>query len=410
MAVLPREFFCNVDFDIRLGMGESGKTQNLSNAITEYVHEIAPHFLFAGDPSDTVIVHHEIPHAFFNYLGNQDLDCSRVRIYPDISPHSILVPFGWDAHAETIREKYQPGTQPLHPEFDGVKQANSKVFSSRLAMEIDDVYSEIRIIKDKDFLIEFLTSCSDEELLLKTEFGHSGMGHKRIMPGNPLPLSWVTSVFEEGCQAVIVEPWMKRKFDIGICFNVSKKGSIRNIRFHELINTAEGSFAGILVENNHARIKPWDSNLNETVQRVGEELNAIGYFGPVNIDAFVWEDSSGHSCLRSLVEINARMTMADPVYGLWNKLDRRGTLLWRFYSSRKLQLPDNYEELVQQLDEVKSRIGGEIYLVSPLELLSENGPFTPKKVSVAFFADSSKIVNTLHNAFNRRFIKRSSRK
>ena len=48
--------------------------------------------------------------------------------------------------------------------------------------------------------------------------------------------------------------------------------------------------------------------LRRAFERVGEELMAMGYFGPVGIDAFTWRDDHGTVRLRAVSEVNARYT------------------------------------------------------------------------------------------------------
>lgn len=48
--------------------------------------------------------------------------------------------------------------------------------------------------------------------------------------------------------------------------------------------------------------------LRRAFERVGEELIAMGYFGPVGIDAFTWRDHDGAVRLRAVSEVNARYT------------------------------------------------------------------------------------------------------
>lgn len=50
--------------------------------------------------------------------------------------------------------------------------------------------------------------------------------------------------------------------------------------------------------------------LGRAFERVGEELVAMGYFGPVGIDAFTWRDHEGTVRLRAVSEVNARYTQS----------------------------------------------------------------------------------------------------
>ena len=126
-----REFHLNADFDL----GLLGRPSLLDTSDPTYLHEMAWHFLFAGTSGDSLIVHRPLPADFLAYLAEKGLasDLPRIVLHPDFSPASEFTPFGWDAHAEGLAQRYRD--QPAHPDGKAVKTANSRAFSLALERE-----------------------------------------------------------------------------------------------------------------------------------------------------------------------------------------------------------------------------------------------------------------------------------
>jgi hypothetical protein len=53
--------------------------------------------------------------------------------------------------------------------------------------------------------------------------------------------------------------------------------------------------------------------LRAEAERVASALIRVGYFGPFNVDSYLWRDPSGALQLNPRSEINARLTMGYPV-------------------------------------------------------------------------------------------------
>ncbi|HSN26889.1 MAG TPA: hypothetical protein VLT45_11400 [Kofleriaceae bacterium] len=99
---------------------------------------------------------------------------------------------------------------------------------------------------------------------------------------------------------LIVEPWLERRLDIGVCARV-ERGRVIAETPHTLLCDARGAFVGIdlsppsLTGLQHA-------DLERAVEASGRALAELGYSGPFTVDAFVW----GADRLHAPCEINAR--------------------------------------------------------------------------------------------------------
>ena len=71
----------------------------------------------------------------------------------------------------------------------------------------------------------------------------------------------------------------------------------------------------------------WSSSI-DTAQQIAQKLQAMGYFGPLGIDAVRYRDRDGKLRLRPLQDINARYTMGRLALGFRRLLKRGETGIW----------------------------------------------------------------------------------
>jgi hypothetical protein len=101
---------------------------------------------------------------------------------------------------------------------------------------------------------------------------------------------------------LVLEPWLDRTLDIGVCGELSATG-VTLAEPHRLISDARGGFVGI-------ELAPIDRAIAEELHQVARAAalqlaERTGYRGPFAIDAFVYRDRHGHQ-LHPLCELNAR--------------------------------------------------------------------------------------------------------
>jgi hypothetical protein len=135
--------------------------------------------------------------------------------------------------------------------------------------------------------------------LLKSCFGTAGRGH--ILTESPKALAFCKTEWASGLP-VIAEPFVERTLDFSTQWIISPSGEIAYLGATEcrtgatgthISNTAGGPLPAF-VEEQKAFCMP-----------VLEEMAVMGYFGPVGIDAMVYNSNT----LQPIVEINARKTM-----------------------------------------------------------------------------------------------------
>lgn len=396
------EIYLNADFDRTL----RGAPSLLEEKAHTYVHEMSQHYLFAGSPSDTVIVHRPVPEDFLAYLAEKGLEPAASVLHPGYTPPARFTPFGWNQHAEDLSRRYfEPAA---HPDLDAVRRANSRTFSHAVERELSGGEEDGSLLCDSLPGLEahLARIPSATGWVAKGNHGHAGTANRRLPPG---PLGEADRhalgiLFHENGR-VALEPWHERVQDMAVNFRVDAEGRIGALRGHELLNSRDGAFLGVKVSPAGQAPERWREDLARSAEAVGRSLRAIGYFGPVSLDAYSWRGPEGIR-LRPVVDINARLSMALPAHGLSRRLPGR-ILLWTWAKPRKLGLPSTYAELKARLGaadfSADTRSG--ILAVSPIRL---EGPFRPegdealrpKRVGFAFCARDEEELASLRRDFH----------
>jgi hypothetical protein len=184
---------------------------------------------------------------------------------------------------------------------------------------------------------------------------------------------------------------------MSVNFRVGKHGALSDFRGHVLLNSRDGAFLGVKILSTRRPPEPWDIALEAASGELAKALDALGYFGPVGVDAYVWNSPQGPR-LRPLVDLNARLSMALPAHGLADRLPGK-TLLWMWSKPRKLDLPWDYAAFDARLGahafDAETRTG--ILAVSPLSL--PDGTARPKRVGFLFSADDEDGLSVLQAGF-----------
>jgi hypothetical protein len=336
------EYFVNADFDMSL---RSGWDQSCDDAGNRQARKLPLHLLLLGTAGNSVLLPENPSDAFSDYLRRLDLPCPSFSVLPAINPEARFTPFGWNRAAEDLAQRYRRPTP--HPPLEVVRRVNGRRFAAVLEQELFDDSDVLGEFSSVDALNSVLgTRPSEEEgWILKADHGNAGLGNRRLRERclTEADLRLARRFFAED-DWVLLERWRPRVLDIATTFDLSSKGEVQGLNLHEVVNTADGAFIGALFEHESPALEPWQSEMREAVASVAERLSVAGYFGPVCIDAFVW-DEAGTQRLRPLVDLNARMHVSAPVLRLWKQWQGERVMLWRFCSGRSVRLPDDYAEL-----------------------------------------------------------------
>jgi hypothetical protein len=120
---------------------------------------------------------------------------------------------------------------------------------------------------------------------------------------------------------LVLEPWLDRVADFGVCGEIATGGAIAIAEPHRLITDPRGGFLGIELAPalDRAIAEPLHATAHAAATRLAAQT---GYRGPFAIDAFLYRDGGAHH-LHPLCELNARHTFGWIARGLARRLGIR---------------------------------------------------------------------------------------
>jgi hypothetical protein len=394
---MEREYFVNVDFDLSL---RRGREPSPAGARDRQVEDAAFHLLLLGVDGNSVIVNMPPDPDFLVYLGECGISPPETSVRPSIRRKSCLTPFGWNRQAADLNLRY--ATPSAHPPLEVVRRVNGRRFAASVERELfNDGVSGV--LDSVEAVEEWVAGhpTTENGWIVKSEHGNSGLGNRRL----PTPelsetdRGVIQRLLSED-QSVLIEPFRTRVLDLASVFEVDTAGRALGLRFHEVVNTADGAFIGSFYEPDSPTLASWREDMARVVDLVAKRLAEAGYFGPVCLDSFIFDDG-GRQRLRPVVDINARLHMSAPALVLWRAWGRDRTVLWRLFSSRKLRLPKNYDEFARIIGadafELERRCG--TLLTSPLDIAGRR----LLRVSVLFAGSSRAEVEGLESRFREIF-------
>ena len=179
------------------------------------------------------------------------------------------------------------------------KHVNDRRFALELAREVDGIaLAGTRVIES----VDDLGGEWPERWVAKAVWSAAGRDRARGEgpPTGELRARVANLIARAG--AIVVEPWLERVLDVGVCGFVGSKP----LPPHTLLVDERGGFLGI--DLREPELPPGTRELLETIAALaGKELLRADYLGPYTIDAFVYRGPHGPA-LHALCELNARYT------------------------------------------------------------------------------------------------------
>lgn len=164
------------------------------------------------------------------------------------------------------------------------------------------------------------------DIVCKAPFSTAANGLRCVTEGEEVTyamLKWLDSIWRNQ-ETVVVEPWLNRVFDFSVQFERSDN-NLKLVGFTRLVNNSRGQFRGIITNGfsknadpelvrflmkrigGRPRIYKWFGE--KVCEALATALDDTSFQGPLGIDAFVYRNPSGDLKLKSIVEINPRLTM-----------------------------------------------------------------------------------------------------
>jgi hypothetical protein len=340
------EYELNVDFDLSLRRGWSGPA---SGSQVRQIEEMAFHVMLVGGPRDSMRLPAEVPEEFLTALGGRGIEPPELTIRPAIDRGRQLRPFGWNTAMVELNERYDRPTP--HPPLQAVRQVNGRSFGVAVERQFGGQEFHLGEFQTVEELRKLLSHTAPRQhgWVAKSLHGNAGLGNRRLRSSrlSELDCRWLQAMLAED-ERVLLEPWVCRVADLCVTYELDGTGRIHELMTHEIVNTADGSFIGAVFDPSSAVCQPWMAQLENVACDVAGRLSEAGYFGPVCLDAFVWDDA-GEPRLRPLVDLNARFNVSRGAARLWQHMGGDDVVYWRLFSRRKLALPDSRAELEAEL-------------------------------------------------------------
>ncbi len=398
---MPNEHWWNADFDLAL---QPARDPSCDEGLQVQVRELALHALIAAKAEDSVLLFEPPPEDFLRYLKHRGIEIPEISLFPKVRSGFQFRPYGWSPQAIALKEHYDMSV--TSPPLKAVRRVNGRSFAHRIEREALDCNVPRGAFASLEELRVLLFSEPDrpEGWVAKTEHGNAALGNRRLRTRSPgeADIRWLKTRLEQG--PMVLEWWLQRTKDLCTVFNVTADGRVENFAVHEAIHTVDGGFIGAVYDRTTATPEQWYEVLAATAKTVATALSQEGYFGPVCIDALIWNDC-GTPRIRPLVDLNARRHASEGwcrLADLWG-----GCLYGRFFSVRKLRLPATYEEFENALGadtwDPATRTG--TIATSPLWLRGPGNRRRPRKLGVVFRSRSRDNVFAMERRFREVFEK-----
>ncbi len=395
-----REHYINADFDLSL---RRGRTSGTSDARSRQADELTMHLLLLGVEGDSILARAEPQGAFLDYLQRLRIPPPQVCVLPLLTKSARFTPFGWNEDA-VARNRFYEDPSP-HPPLDVVRRVNGRRYSADVERRHWGGEHVVGVVHSADEIATVLSGrpAAENGWVVKSEHGNGAFGNRRLRSrdfGDADRNAVERLMVEDGC--AVVERWCERVLDLATVFAVDEMGKVRDLLTYEVVNTADGAFIGDIFDLDLPALDRWGNEIPSMAAVVAAELAGAGYFGPVCVDSFVWNDR-GAERLRPVVDINARMFVAAAAERLWRVWGRDRVVYWRLFSTRKLRVPESYADLEKALagDAFNPATRCGVLLTSPMEV--EGRP--PRRLGVLLAGEDRAAIDALDHRFREVFEK-----
>jgi hypothetical protein len=297
--------------------------------------------MFYADPPDFIFVSDSPPKSYEELIRECGLDPIRILFDQSKLPPDLKIE-SWGASHLIAQWAQERGILYEMPDWDVVKEVNSKVFSF---LHSPSLPGAALLHNEREAKNWMLTLPGDK--VLKSAFGVSGRGHLHIKKGD---VSWeAVWRFLRGewvhKRAVIAEPWVQRILDFSTQWVIEKTGEIVYIGSTICKNDERGCYRSTRA-GNETELFGKDLHFLEEHQTHARHIllriSQSGYFGHVGCDAMVYrQERSVDQILHPLVEINARKTMGWAALQFQRKYFPLQCMEWNYQTGTQGLLPSH---------------------------------------------------------------------
>lgn len=304
---MRRLFLPNFDFEHQLS-----RPRQLPLGLRQLNEDLASAWLALARDGDLIHTPAVVEPGFFDSLPAQGLRSAKSVCDLELLSEPVdLCPWGWTDEIRAWAQRL--GHHVVAPPQSAVRAANSRRFSSSLEAEWNVAPSGAKVLQRPVDLGEALARipAADSRWVVKAEFSMSARerlrGRGRDLPANSA--EWVRRQLQ-GDGVLFFEPWLERVEEAGLQFTIppADAGPPLLEGITPLLTAPSGQYQGSDFTPD-ARLHDRWAEAIETAERAAERVQALGYFGPLGIDAMRYRTSEGDLRIRPLQDINARYTM-----------------------------------------------------------------------------------------------------
>lgn len=319
---MPRLFVANLHFEQQL----AGDRQTLPVDLEQRAAELAAGWLAVAQPGDSVWCPLRIAAEFWQRAADRGLPLvesfTNIR---DVPKGLELIPWGWTEPVRRFARSVHAGSDA--PPQDSIARANSRRLSHELETRWNCGLNGAATISSPAELEKVLGHVGPKDRwVLKAEF--SSAARQRIVCTGSTPdansAGWIRNRLSAG-EWLLFEPWVDRIAEAGLQWTIPVDGPPVLHGITELLSDDAGQYRGSSFGLDAAALARWAPAV-ETTRHAVAEIQQLGYFGPVGIDAMRYRAADGTEKLRPLQDINARWTMGRLALG-WRRIIPCG--VWR---------------------------------------------------------------------------------
>ncbi|MBS0265104.1 MAG: hypothetical protein JSS02_24445 [Planctomycetes bacterium] len=332
---MSRIFLGNFDFEHELAtlptpairaQSLGGTSKSKSGRAGRFAAERACAWLAWAQPGDVILADRRFTAADFPDLAQAGWPipqfCSDVDELP-AGPDWELVPWGWtDSLVTWSRSRGWSG--PVPP-AEIVRHVNSREFRFGLERAWNIGLPAAGLARTLPELEELIAAAGDLPLgwILKANFGMAG--REALRGRGPQLEAHCRNWAERRLRTtgpIVFEPLVERVAEAGVQVDVPMSAPPVCLGITPQLVDRSGVYRGSRFACSTVELADWQPAVDVAL-RTARELQSLGYFGPLGIDAMWYRTAAGELRLRPLQDLNARLTMGRLSLG-WQRLLANG--------------------------------------------------------------------------------------
>lgn len=299
----------NFDFEDELAFGRS---RRLSPRLADRLRILAGHLRILGGPAERILTPSDDLLEEIRLRPPSRLlawgETERTRAARDLLTGRDDLPFA-TASSNPIARLLAMSSPP---NAEIARRVNDRSFAFELSRENGLGLPAAELLNDPQSILAKIQGPppNASRWIVKSAFSAAGRSRLWFPAGeSPAAPGAIARLLRRG--PVVVEPWLTRLTDFGICAITTDSG-VEVLGIHRLIVNRVGTPQAI--EFGEDRLRPRELEeasrelLFSTALLVGRRLAKHGYLGVFGIDSWLWIDHAGNRHLNPLGEINARLT------------------------------------------------------------------------------------------------------